>query len=55
MSTVIPDNIKQAAIRWYMQMRDAAPDAPERDSFERWLLTDVRHQNACLLYTSRCV
>lgn len=52
MSTVIPDNIKQAAIRWYMQMRDAAPDAPERDSFERWLLTDVRHQNAYRLISS---
>lgn len=51
MST-LPDIIKQAAIRWYMQMRDAAPDAPERIAFEAWLLADVRHQNAYRLVTS---
>ncbi|EUJ11100.1 Fe2+-dicitrate sensor, membrane component [Methylophilaceae bacterium 11] len=48
----LPDTIKQAAIRWYMQMRDAAPDAPERTAFETWLLADVRHQSAYRLVTS---
>lgn len=48
----IPEVIKQTAIRWYMQMRDAAPDAPERSIFEAWLLADVRHQNAYRLVTS---
>lgn len=52
MSTTLPDIIKQAAVRWYMQMRDAAPDAPERAAFESWLLADVRHQNAYRLVTS---
>lgn len=50
--TTLPDIIKQAAIRWYMQMRDAPPDAPERTAFEAWLLADVRHQNAYRLVTS---
>lgn len=52
MTTTLPDTIKQAAIRWYMQMRDAAPDAPQRAAFERWLLADVRHQNAYRLVNS---
>lgn len=51
MST-LPDIIKQAAVRWYMQMRDAEPDAPERIAFEAWLMADVRHQNAYRLVTS---
>jgi transmembrane sensor len=38
--------IRQAAVRWYMRMREAAPDAPERTTFEVWLMTDRRHQAA---------
>lgn len=40
------DAIRQAAVRWYMRMREAAPDAPERTTFEVWLMTDRRHQAA---------
>ncbi|MEZ0287938.1 MAG: FecR domain-containing protein [Methylophilus sp.] len=46
------DLIKQAAARWYMRMRDAAPDASERTTFEVWLLSDRRHQAAYQLVES---
>lgn len=46
------DSIKQAAARWYMRMREAAPDAPERTTFEVWLLSDRRHQAAYQLIES---
>lgn len=46
------DNIRQAAVRWYMRMREAAPDAPERTTFEMWLLSDRRHQSAYRLIES---
>ncbi len=46
------DLIKKEAARWYMRMRDAAPDAPERTVFEKWLLSDHRHQAAYQLITS---
>lgn len=46
------DLIKQAAARWYMRMREAAPDAPERTTFEVWLLSDRRHQAAYRLIES---
>ncbi|WP_024929553.1 FecR domain-containing protein [Methylophilus sp. OH31] len=38
--------IRQTAARWYMRMREAAPDAPERTMFEVWLLSDRRHSAA---------
>lgn len=40
------DVIRQAAARWYVRMREAAPDSPERTTFEVWLLSDRRHQTA---------
>lgn len=40
------DMIRQAAARWYVRMREAAPDSPERTTFEVWLLSDRRHQAA---------
>lgn len=40
------DAIRQAAARWYVRMREAAPDSPERTTFEVWLLSDRRHQAA---------
>jgi transmembrane sensor len=40
------DIIRQAAARWYVRMREAAPDAPERTTFEVWLLSDRRHSAA---------
>ncbi len=40
------DVIRQTAVRWYMRMREAAPDAPDRTSFEVWLLSDRRHRAA---------
>lgn len=46
------DLIKQAAARWYMRMREAAPDAPERTTFEVWLLSDRKHQAAYRLIES---
>ncbi|MFD1122063.1 FecR family protein [Methylophilus flavus] len=46
------DSIKQAAARWYLRMREAAPDAPERTTFEMWLLSDRRHQAAYQLVES---
>jgi transmembrane sensor len=46
------DAIKQAAARWYMRMREAAPDATERTTFEVWLLSDRRHQAAYSLIES---
>lgn len=38
--------IRQAAARWYVRMREAAPDATERTTFEIWLLSDRRHREA---------
>lgn len=46
------DMIRQAAVRWYMRMREAAPDAPERTTFEMWLMSDRRHQSAYRLIES---
>lgn len=46
------DSIKQAAARWYVRMREAAPDAPERSAFEVWLMSDRRHQAAYQLVES---
>jgi transmembrane sensor len=46
------DTIKQAAARWYMRMREAAPDALERTTFEVWLMSDRRHQAAYQLIES---
>lgn len=46
------ESIKQAAARWYMRMREAAPDAPERTTFEMWLMSDRRHQAAYQLIES---
>lgn len=46
------DVIKQAAARWYMRMREAAPDAHERTTFEIWLMSDRRHQAAYQLIES---
>lgn len=40
------DMIRQAAARWYVRMREVAPDSPERTTFEVWLLSDRRHQVA---------
>lgn len=40
------ESIKKQAARWYMRMREAAADAPERTVFEAWLLSDHRHQAA---------
>ncbi|WP_029148245.1 FecR domain-containing protein [Methylophilus sp. 5] len=40
------DVIRQAAARWYVRMREATPDAPERTTFEVWLLSDRRHRAA---------
>ena len=40
------DMIRQAAARWYVRMREVAPDSPERTTFEVWLLSDRRHQAA---------
>jgi len=40
------DAIRQAAARWYVRMREVAPDSPERTTFEVWLLSDRRHQAA---------
>jgi transmembrane sensor len=46
------DVIKKDAARWYMRMREAAPDAPERTTFEVWLMSDRRHQAAYQLIES---
>lgn len=40
------DVIRQAAARWYVRMREATPEAPERTTFEVWLLSDHRHRAA---------
>lgn len=34
----------QVAALWYIRLRDAEPDAPERSEFERWLMTSPVHQ-----------
>jgi transmembrane sensor len=34
----------EAAALWYIRLRDAEPDAPERGEFERWLTTSPVHQ-----------
>lgn len=34
----------EAAALWYIRLRDAEPDAPERGEFERWLMTSPVHQ-----------
>lgn len=36
--------LSETAARWYIRMRDAAPDAPERSQFEAWLMADSAHQ-----------
>jgi transmembrane sensor len=44
MSTASPRLQKDAA-RWFMRMRDAEPDHPDRSRFEAWLLSDPAHAN----------
>lgn len=34
----------EAAALWYIRLRDAEPDAPERGEFERWLTMNPVHQ-----------
>jgi transmembrane sensor len=41
-----PQHIHEQAAKWFMRMRDAAPDAPDRSIFERWLLQNQAHANA---------
>ena len=38
--------IQEQAAKWFMRMRDAAPDGPERGAFERWLLQNQAHASA---------
>ena len=35
--------ITEAAIKWFLRMRDAEPDHPERGRFEAWLMVNAVH------------
>lgn len=35
--------ITEAAIKWFLRMRDAEPDHPERGRFEAWLMANAVH------------
>lgn len=35
--------LRREAARWFMRMRDAEPDHPERGRFEAWLMADPAH------------
>lgn len=35
--------ITEAAIKWFLRMRDAEPDHPERGRFETWLMANAVH------------
>jgi transmembrane sensor len=37
--------LQNEAARWFMRMRDAAPDHADRGRFEAWLLADPAHAN----------
>lgn len=36
--------IIEVAARWYIRMRDSAPDDAERDAFEKWVSSNPAHQ-----------
>lgn len=37
--------LQKEAARWFMRMRNAEPDHPDRSRFEAWLLSDQAHAN----------
>lgn len=40
-----PDTkLRKTAARWFIRMKDAEPDAPERTQFESWLMQSHAHQ-----------
>lgn len=38
------NTLSETAARWFIRMRDAAPDAPERAEFEAWLMSSPAHR-----------
>jgi transmembrane sensor len=42
---MIADKLKRTAARWFIRMRDAEPDSPERTKFEAWLMESPIHQH----------
>ncbi len=42
---MITDKLKKTAARWFIRMREAEPDSPERTKFEAWLMESPIHQH----------
>lgn len=40
--------ISEVAARWYIRLRDSAPDDAERDAFEKWVSSNPAHQREYL-------
>ena len=40
--------MQQAAMQWWLQLRDAPADAPVQHAFDAWLAADDRHRRAYL-------
>jgi transmembrane sensor len=48
---MVTDKLKKTAARWFIRMREAELDSPERTKFEAWLMESPIHQHE---YESFC-